>query len=81
MFDCPKCTATNGGPVGTHKVLCWFRDRGVPDNEVPGPGRWWAAGTGYGDLTLTAPSSSILLPGPGGCLWHGYVTNGEVTSC
>ncbi len=77
IFLCPKCFAANGGPVGTHGVLCWFKDRGVPDEAVPGPARWIATGVGYADLTL-APS--ILLTGAG-CAWHGFVTNGEVTSC
>ncbi len=25
------CWAKNGGPVGTHVVLAWFRGRGVPN--------------------------------------------------
>lgn len=69
MFTCPLCTG--------HMVLCWFRDRGVPDDETPRPGRWAASGTGLSDLTL---SPSVHLSGPG-CGWHGFVTNGEVTTC
>jgi hypothetical protein len=34
-------------------------------------------GSGYADLTLSTPSSSISLSS--GCMWHGYVTSGEVT--
>ena len=65
-------------PLGCgHIVLCWFRDRGVPDAETPGPGRWAASGAGFEDLTL---SPSIHLTGPG-CGWHGFVTAGQVTSC
>lgn len=30
-FLCPKCFAANGGKVGTHRVVCWSRSRGVPD--------------------------------------------------
>jgi hypothetical protein len=75
MFLCPKCFETNGGSVGTHSVLCWFRDRGVPDDVDPRPGRWGTSGTGIADLSL---SPSVQLQG--GCDWHGWVTNGEVTS-
>ncbi len=85
LFLCPKCFVENGGARGTHSVLCWFANRGVLDSEEPGPGRWTAVGTGIADLTLngSAPdgsgSRSVLLTGPG-CGWHGYITNGEVTS-
>lgn len=75
-FLCPKCFAANNGPVGAHGILCWFSHRGVPDGEVPGPGRWAVVGGGIADLTL-APS--ILLST--GCEWHGYVTRGRVTTC
>jgi len=75
-FLCPVCFAANAGPVGTHCVIAWFKDRGVPDDETPGPGRWIPSGTGYTDLTLTP---SIHLSGEGGCGWHGHVTAGEVT--
>ncbi len=77
MFLCPKCWRSNGGPVGTHAVVCWFLDRGVADSETPGPGRWRGLGTSLEDLTLEAGSSSILLTG--GCQWHGFIRNGEVT--
>lgn len=79
-FLCPKCFLANGGAVGTHAVICWSRSRGVPDRASPGPGRWLLRGTGFHDLTLDAEpgqSRSVLLLG--GCAWHGYVTNGEVT--
>ncbi len=74
-FLCPKCFRANNGPVGTHSVICWFRDRYVPDDADPRPGRWQVIGTGYHDLTL---HPSILLPGSG-CQWHGYITNGQAT--
>jgi hypothetical protein len=80
-FLCPKCFAANGGPVGTHQVICWSRSRGTPDDAQPLPGRWAMEGTGFGDLTLNAdpPSGarSVLLLG--GCEWHGFITAGEVT--
>lgn len=73
---CPKCFEANHGPVGTHAVICWFRDRGVPAEAVPGPARWGALGTGLDDLTLS-PSVQLL----GGCRWHGFITSGAVTTC
>lgn len=84
MFLCPKCFATNSGPVGTHRVICWSRSRGVPESAVPGPGRWSLHGTGIDDLTLNGDplppeengARSVLLTGDG-CGWHGFVTNGS----
>lgn len=82
-FLCPKCFAANGGAVGTHRVICWSRSRGVPDDVTPRPGRWLLVGTSIDDLTLNAdpPSTarSVLLTS--GCGWHGFVTAGNVTSC
>jgi len=75
-FLCPKCFATNGGPAGTHIVLCWFQGRGVPDTAQPKPGRWPVNGTSLDDITLMG---SVLLQGA--CGWHGFVTAGLVTSC
>jgi hypothetical protein len=88
IFLCPKCYAANGGEVGTHSVLVWFRGRGVPDSAEPGatykpgenpdypqgrpPARWEATGTGFADLT-TKPSIWLK----SGCGWHGWITNGE----
>lgn len=77
LFLCPACFITNKGAVGTHGVLCWFRDRGVPDDVEPLPGRWAVSGTNFEDLTL---SPSVLLTGDG-CGWHGFVTKGDVTTC
>lgn len=81
-FLCPKCFAANGGRVGTHGVICWSRERGTPDDLSPKPGRWRLVGTGLHNLTLDGEggkSRSVLLTG--GCGWHGFVTNGEVTTC
>lgn len=75
MFLCPKCWVANKGPVGTHCVLVWFRDRNVPAACQPTP-RWAVSGTGFSDLT-TSPSIHLRT----GCCWHGFVTNGQATSC
>jgi hypothetical protein len=76
-FLCPKCFEANSGRVGTHIIICWFKDRGVPDDLGPKPGRWNPSGTGYHDLTFVPPgATSVLLKG--GCGWHGFIENGEV---
>jgi len=80
MFLCPKCFVANEGRVGTHRVICWSRSRGVPDDALPGPGRWRLLGTSFDDLTLEGENGgarSVLLTG--GCQWHGFITDGEVT--
>ena len=79
MFLCPKCFAENGGPVGTHRVICWFVGK-VSDEIDPKPGRWTPRGTSLVDLTFvpsTGRSHSVLLTG--GCKWHGFVTNGDAS--
>lgn len=73
-FLCPKCFVANGGPIGTHMVICWKPH--VPQTIGPIPGRWNQSGTGLHDLSLHAASSSIALIG--GCAWHGFVGNGGV---
>lgn len=80
-FLCPACFVTNGGPIGTHGVICWSRSRGVPDDAAPGPGRWKLDGTGLHDLTLNAdpPATARSVKLETGCMWHGHITNGEVT--
>lgn len=70
-FRCPKCRS--------HCVEATFAGRGVPDdmgthNKAGEAVRWNVSGTGFEDLTTTP---SILLQG--GCDWHGFVTNGDVT--
>lgn len=72
-FLCPLCYTANGGPRGTHGVICWKPH--VPQVSTPGPGRWAHQGSGMHDLSLVAGSSSILLKG--GCGWHGFVQNGH----
>lgn len=79
-FLCPKCFEKNNGRKGTHSVVCWSRSRGVPDHAIPGPGRWLLVGTGLEDLTLDGDGSSRSVLLIGGCAWHGFITNGEVTT-
>ncbi|SRR5260221_5112031 len=74
LFLCPACFVANGGPIGTHSVLCWFSGRPVPPDATPGPGRWLASGSSLVDLTLTP---SVHLSGEGGCQWHGWVKDGD----
>jgi hypothetical protein len=78
VFLCPKCFIANSGPIGTHSVICWFKNRGVPDGMHPKPGRWNPSGTGLDDLTFVPPGAvSVLLTG--GCGWHGFVTKGDAS--
>lgn len=83
MFLCPLCFAKNGGRVGTHRVICWSRSRGIPDDAQPGPGRWALDGTGIDDLTLNAdpPKTARSVQLLGGCAWHECVTAGETAPC
>ena len=79
QFLCPVCFRDNGGPVGTHMVEVTFAGRGVADedgmhNDKGAPVRWQVTGSGFADLT-TKPSVLLL----GGCNWHGFITNGEVS--
>ncbi len=69
---CPGCWAKNDGPIGTHVVVAWFRDRGVPNEAIPGPGRWAVSGTRIEDLTLMP---SLLFD-----CWHGFVRDGGVVN-
>lgn len=71
QFLCPVCFLKNGGPIGTHIMICWAPH--VPVERKPAPGRWPMMGTGFADLTLT-PSIAIT----GGCNAHFFITNGEV---
>lgn len=80
MFLCPLCFTKNQGAKGTHRVICWFKGR-VPNELEPGPGRWTPTGNGIADLSLV-PSVQLLGGGSaqllgGGCIWHGFVTNGS----
>lgn len=76
-FLCPLCFDRNGGPVGTHAVLCWFVGH-VPDHVDPKPGRWVPSGTGLDDLTFIGPAAaSVLLTS--GCRWHGFIRDGSAT--
>lgn len=77
QFLCPLCWKANGGPVGTHVVICWFVGR-VPDSETPGPGRWTPSGKGLADLTFVPgnPPRSVSVALLSGCRWHGHVRGG-----
>lgn len=83
-FLCPRCFENNRGPVGTHMIACWSKERGAPDDVFPVPGRWRIEGTGFHDLTLNAEPPevrrSVHLTGEG-CGAHFTIQNGEVTAC
>jgi hypothetical protein len=72
MFLCPRCYGLNAGPVGTHSVVLWFADAGVPADYRPEP-RWQATGSSIEDLTLS-PSVSL----EASCGWHGWVKDGGI---
>ena len=81
LFLCPLCFARNGGRPGTHSILVPFANRGVPAAFEPKLPRWTASGTGIDDLTIS-PSIDLSKDGAGhprpeGCLWHGFVRNGD----
>ena len=82
-FLCPKCFIANGGPAGTHSVICWEPE--VSKKISPKPGRWIMIGTGVKDLTLTGipneTSDSVLLTTEGGCKAHFFVREGKIKSC
>lgn len=80
QFLCPKCFAANGGPVGTHMVICWSRSLGVADDVRPGPGRWTFDGE-LSNLTINGdpPGNARSVALGGGCEWHGHVTAGDAT--
>jgi hypothetical protein len=52
-FDCPKCR----GGAGAHRVVCWSRRAGVPEDAHPGPGRWQLVGETFDTLTLKGEST------------------------
>lgn len=82
-FDCPcaTCAAKRTGDPDTDfylRVFVGFRnplDGGPAHDPRPGA-QWERTGDTFETLTLTP---SIL--DKGRCGWHGFVTNGEVTSC
>lgn len=77
-FVCPKCFTDGGGTCRcVHRVRATFAGRGVPDhigshNKEDKPVRWNVSGTDMATLSLT-PSIQV----EGGCVWHGFVTNGS----
>ncbi len=75
LFLCPKCWRKNGGPIGTHSVLCWFAGR-VKDGVSPGPGRWNPSGNSVDDITFVG-EGSISVQLIGDCGWHGLIQNGQ----
>ena len=76
MFLCPKCFAENGGPRGTHRVICNRPRVPLREGTYVGPGRWEFMSSTIDDLSLVAGSSSVQLLG--GCNAHFFVRNGAI---
>lgn len=76
MFDCP-C----GNKDDDHRCYVPFENPldGVPYPHEDGHARWLRGGDTFETLTLRP--SILRNPARGGCGWHGYITDGEVTSC
>ena len=73
QFDCPVCQPY------PHGIIVTFRDRGAADHQgsrssAGTPSRWVVTGTGFTDLSC---QPSIDCTAGGGCMFHGYITNGE----
>lgn len=77
LFLCPKCMVEKPDGVGVHSIMCWAPH--VPQSTQPTPGRWNLVGTGHGDLSLVAGSSSVALTG--GCGAHFFVRDGRIEGC
>ena len=77
-FTCPCHFAENGySDIGVHKILCWFRDRGVPDDVTPGPGRWWPVGTTIDDLSFDYGNPQMPKSVAADC--HFFIKNGHAS--
>ena len=79
MLLCPVCFEKNGSNVGTHSVMCWFRNR-VPDSTPPNPGRWTPSGHDFRDLTFIEgfPKMATSVKIEGGCNAHFFIENGGI---
>lgn len=79
IFDCPCGNHDEG-----HQCYVPFAnplDGGPPTDPGGwhGSGGWQRTGDTFDTLTLTP--SIYRREDLGGCGWHGFITNGEVTSC
>lgn len=82
VFDCPKCAAA--GTLAT--CTLWGRIHVPFANPLDGtpalyPNGWQRTGENFESLTL-APSINAFEPRDDRVShWHGFVTNGQVTTC
>lgn len=84
-FDCPcpACTAQRTGDEDADFRLRHFvaftnpLDGGEPFDSSPGRPHWTRVGETFEGLTVTP--SILSMVEKGGCGWHGWITNGEVT--
>lgn len=77
-FTCPCHYVANGNSdIGVHKTVCWFRNRGVPDDLDPGPSRWTPSGTSIDDLTFVPGTPAVAISVQADC--HFWIRNGHAT--
>lgn len=72
-FDCP-CGCGTLCFIGFENPV----DGQGPHNLTPGAHLWTREGDDFEHLTLRP---SIQRADPDGCRWHGFITNGEATTC
>lgn len=76
-FLCPGCLQRHGNR-SMHRIVCWSRTAGASEHVSLGPHRWRLLGTGFRDLTLESEPAKGWAIIAQGCIWHGYVTNGDI---
>jgi hypothetical protein len=84
LCPCPQCTAKRTGDPDEDfylRVFVGFRNPidGGPAYDPREGAQWNRTGDTFQALTLT-PSILRHRVGNGGCDWHGFVTNGDVTT-
>lgn len=78
MFDCPKGCPCDSEDHRVERHFVAFANPldGGPPFE-PGRPMWTRTGDDFETLTLAPSIHSVIEKG--GCGWHGFITNGEVT--
>lgn len=80
MFDCPKGCLSEIEDRGVDRHFVPFHNPldGGPPFEQNRP-MWTRTSEDFETMTLTP--SIFSDPAKGGCGWHGFITNGDVTGC